>query len=84
MGWGDTIGTGRNFAAGMSGGIAFVLDDEKVFKSKCDLEMVTLEVEDALFLENLLRDHVRLTGSHKGQHVLKEWATFRQAAEYYN
>ena len=35
--------TGRNFAAGMSGGIAYVLDEDESFKSRCNLAMVELE-----------------------------------------
>ncbi|CAG8526130.1 4615_t:CDS:10 [Ambispora gerdemannii] len=59
--------TGRNFAAGMSGGIAYVLDVTQDFKNKCNMEMVDLEtVNDAkevAFLRGLIEDYRHYTGS---------------------
>ena len=53
--------TGRNFAAGMSGGIAYVLDENQDFKSKCNMEMVDLEaVSDASeiqWLKAVIEEH---------------------------
>src|SRR5262249_23648798 len=59
--------TGRNFAAGMSGGVAFVLDEEEDFAQRCNLEMVELEPlaepEDIELVRDLLIQHAGYTGS---------------------
>ena len=69
--------TGRNFAAGMSGGIAYVLDEAGDFLTKCNLEMVDLEKVDNRQAQDELRllieEHVKLTGSAVGQRVLDDW-----------
>ncbi len=69
--------TGRNFAAGMSGGTAFVFDKDKTFRDKVNLEMVDLESlvdESDLFLVyGLIEDHVRLTSSAVGRRILDNW-----------
>ncbi len=71
--------TGRNFAAGMTGGIAFVLDETGEFASvQCnqagvDLESVT-DTADVGALENLITEHVQATGSPRGKWVLENWA----------
>ena len=69
--------TGRNFAAGMSGGTAFVFDKDKTFRDKVNMEMVELESlvdESDLFLVyGLIEDHVRLTGSAVGRRILDNW-----------
>ncbi len=68
--------TGRNFAAGMSGGIAFVLDVIGDFKRRCNMEMVELEALDADDVEqvkDLLRHHVRYTNSMLAQRLLDRW-----------
>jgi len=66
--------TGRNFAAGMSGGLAFVLDEEGEFEKGCNTSMVLLEsvesVEDRDLLRGLIERHVRLTGSARGKRIL--------------
>ncbi len=65
--------TGRNFGAGMSGGIAYVLDREKDFRLKCNLDMVELEelsVEDERLIEDMLRSHLRYTGSAIAREIL--------------
>jgi glutamate synthase (NADPH/NADH) large chain len=69
---------GRNFAAGMTGGIAFVLDETGEFvnvlcnKSGVDLEPVREKV-DELALQNLIGRHVETTGSPRGKWVLENW-----------
>ncbi|EFM11936.1 Glutamate synthase (ferredoxin) [Paenibacillus curdlanolyticus YK9] len=69
--------TGRNFAAGMSGGIAYVWDEHNAFYSNCNLEMVLLErVEeeaDAAELRSMIERHVQHTGSAPGQQILNNW-----------
>ena len=70
--------TGRNFAAGMSGGIAWVLDEDRLFNKRCnhgmvDLEAVTAETEGVEVLKKLLENHVAHTGSPKAKALLAEW-----------
>jgi glutamate synthase (NADPH) large chain len=71
--------TGRNFAAGMSGGLAYVFDEHGRFEDLCNLEMVTLErvseAEEIASLRALVEEHVRRTGSKKAQRMLASWAT---------
>lgn len=65
--------TGRNFAAGMSGGVAYVYDREGDFKDKCNLEMVGLEcvdAEDARTIYDLLRQHYGYTHSQVAFRIL--------------
>ncbi len=69
--------TGRNFAAGMSGGIAYVWDIEGDFRGNCNLGMVELqrlesEEEIAALLE-LIERHHRFTGSTVAEKVLSQW-----------
>lgn len=69
--------TGRNFAAGMSGGIAYVLDEEGAFASRCNQEMVDLEplVEpaDIAELHGLVENHYKYTGSANADRILASW-----------
>ena len=69
--------TGNNFAAGMSGGIAYVLDEDQLFDTRCNLEMVNIEpvmmMRDRAELENLIKEHVELTGSETGKDILSRW-----------
>jgi glutamate synthase (ferredoxin) len=69
--------TGRNFAAGMSGGIAYVFDAEGDFAvSRCNTESVELGPvagDDAGILHGLLEQHVRHTGSALAQRLLADW-----------
>ncbi len=68
--------TGRNFAAGMSGGIAYVLDQDQTFKTRCNPGMVALETvadDDDLLLQHLLTQHIKLTGSTVAQKLLAQW-----------
>lgn len=65
--------TGRNFAAGMSGGIAYVYDPLKNFKDRCNFDMVQLEVlnaEDEQTIHNLLFNHYKYTKSLKAKAIL--------------
>lgn len=74
--------TGRNFAAGMSGGIAYVWDVSKNFVKNCNMEMVlldTLETEDEMILKRMIQSHQRYTQSNVASHILSYWPTaFKQ------
>ena len=69
--------TGRNFAAGMSGGIAYVWDVDGKFKDRCNLEMVGLEEvvedEDIETVLQLLQNHYRYTGSSVAKSILDDF-----------
>ena len=69
--------TGRNFAAGMSGGIAYVWDREGALKKNCNPGMVDLfpvkEERDILVLKELIEKHFKYTQSSVAQGVLKDW-----------
>jgi len=69
--------TGRNFAAGMSGGIAYVLDEAGDFPRHCNTEMVKLfrlEEEDEIELvQNLVRKHAQYTRSDRAWKILAFW-----------
>jgi glutamate synthase domain-containing protein 3 len=68
--------TGRNFAAGMSGGIAYVYDMDRRFEGRCNLELVDLEAltdEDAITVRELIQEHIARTGSLIGRNVLASW-----------
>ena len=68
--------TGRNFAAGMSGGIAYVYDVDRRFEGRCNLELVDLEPltdDDADEVKSLIAEHVARTGSLVGRNVLAAW-----------
>jgi len=72
--------TGRNFAAGMSGGIAWVYDLEGTFKDRCNLEMVDLDPLDAADetqITNLLKRHINLTNSKLAASILSNWKNER-------
>jgi len=68
---------GRNFAAGMSGGLAFVLDRERMFHGRCNTDMVDIEpvsaAEDQLWLHDILNDFLLKTGSTLAQSLLDDW-----------
>ncbi|HLY16243.1 MAG TPA: glutamate synthase large subunit [Bryobacteraceae bacterium] len=69
---------GRNFAAGMSGGIAYVLDETGDFGARrCNTSAVDLEpvAEDEPLLRNLIARHVDFTASPRGQWILENWST---------
>jgi glutamate synthase (NADPH/NADH) large chain len=68
--------TGRNFGAGMSGGIAFVHDPTDIFPSLVNYELVELEPldeSDAETIRTLVESHLRHTGSPVAARVLEEW-----------
>lgn len=68
--------TGRNFAAGMSGGIAYIYDVKNVFARHCNTEMVDLdsmEEQDAAELQSLLQKHVDTTGSAVAKFILSDF-----------
>ncbi len=69
--------SGRNFAAGMSGGIAYVLDPAGDFKRRCNPGMVDLEplvdTEDVLLVKDLLSRHIRYTQSPVAARLLVNW-----------
>ncbi|HEY3377444.1 MAG TPA: glutamate synthase large subunit [Armatimonadota bacterium] len=71
--------TGRNFAAGMSGGIAYILDEDGDFATRCNVQMVDLDlVEDTgeiAELRGMIERHAEYTGSTVAQRVLAEWET---------
>jgi glutamate synthase (NADPH) large chain len=68
--------TGRNFAAGMSGGIAYVLDTEHALERLCNKDMVELEMlteEDKLEVKAMIEKHFKFTGSDPAEWVLENW-----------
>jgi glutamate synthase (NADPH/NADH) large chain len=70
--------TGQNFAAGMSGGIAYIFDPNRSFKQNCNTEMIDfdpLEAADLEIVRTMLRDHFRHTASKKALNVLENWDT---------
>jgi len=73
--------TGRNFAAGMSNGVAYVLDEDEQFPRRLNTEMVHLErvmrSEDLELLYTLVREHFERTGSPRAQEILDTWDYYR-------
>ncbi len=73
--------TGRNFGAGMSGGIAYVLDEDETFIEKvnrdCDKELYRLSQQTEQKLLALIEDHFRLTSSPKARIILDNWDSYR-------
>ena len=71
--------TGRNFAAGMSGGIAYVVDDDGLFARRCNRGMVELESleedEDIDFIRSMITRHAEVTGSARAAHLLSAWSS---------
>jgi glutamate synthase (NADPH/NADH) large chain len=69
--------TGRNFAAGMSGGIAYVLDVNGSFGRRCNREMVDLETlsepDEIDFVQVAIMKHATLTGSRYAERLLSDW-----------
>jgi glutamate synthase domain-containing protein 3 len=71
--------TGRNFAAGMCGGIAYVLDLEGDFADRVNPERVDLEPlgpADEAEIQRMVRRHFEYTRSERAQEVLRKWNTF--------
>jgi glutamate synthase (NADPH/NADH) large chain len=69
--------TGRNFAAGMSGGIAFVFEHMNDFRKRCNLDMVELgplrDESEIWMVYGMLENHVRYTGSPLAGRILDTW-----------
>jgi glutamate synthase domain-containing protein 3 len=68
--------TGRNFAAGMSGGIAYVYDEHNDFVGRCNAELVELEAlseHDEAELKDLIAEHAERTSSPLAQRMLDDW-----------
>jgi glutamate synthase domain-containing protein 3 len=69
--------TGCNFAAGMSGGIAYVLDEMQLFDTLCNLDMVELESvwkdDDKNLLHDLIQRHLKWAGSLQAHRILDTW-----------
>jgi glutamate synthase (ferredoxin) len=69
--------TGRNFAAGMCGGIAYLLDEKHTLYRRLNRQMVLMEAvtdpEDVKILKALIEKHTRMTGSERGKEVLKHF-----------
>ena len=72
--------TGRNFAAGMSGGIAYVVDESTSFTDRCNLSMVTLtsldEPDEIEFVKNMVFRHAEYTGSMRATEIILNWDDF--------
>ena len=68
---------GRNFGAGMSGGVAYVWDPAQAFGARCNLDMVELEPladeSDRGLVRGLIEEHVRFTSSARGSKLLDHW-----------
>jgi glutamate synthase (NADPH/NADH) large chain len=85
--------TGQNFAAGMSGGVAYIYDLDGLFAKRCNLSMVSLEkieaaeadaslakhlaLADEVILKGLIENHAKLTGSPRAKEILADWVNMR-------
>jgi glutamate synthase (ferredoxin) len=69
--------TGRNFAAGMSGGVAYVLNEAGTFEKRCNKEMVSVgkleDAEEIKLVHGLILRHQQLTGSKRAEEILASW-----------
>ncbi len=75
--------TGRNFAAGMSGGIAWIYDVNKQFESNCNPESIDIDpltTADEEEIQTLLKNHIELTGSAAAKYILDDW---KQQSEHF-
>ncbi len=71
--------TGRNFAAGMSGGVAYILDETGDFANRCNLQMVEIEPldeEDREIIYQMIQKHADYTHSPKATRVLTDWSAY--------
>ena len=72
--------TGKNFAAGMSGGIAYVLDEDNDLYTRLNKELVSFtavsEKHDISVLKGMIEEHVKETGSVKGQEILSRFSEY--------
>ncbi|KPM49843.1 glutamate synthase large subunit [Jiulongibacter sediminis] len=72
--------TGRNFAAGMSGGLAFVFDKDDSFDEKCNKELVDLEeidADDEAMLKGMINKHLEATKSTVAKEILDNWESVK-------
>jgi glutamate synthase (NADPH/NADH) large chain/glutamate synthase (ferredoxin) len=77
--------TGRNFAAGMSGGIAYVLDEDGSFSTRCNMGMVGFEdlaEADAIELREMIQEHWERTASPVAARVLESWQELLEASRF--
>jgi glutamate synthase domain-containing protein 3 len=73
-------GCGKNFGAGMSGGVAYLLDEKGLFPQMVNPDMVKYEglsADDDEILKGFIREHGEKTGSHRASHILDKWEEFR-------
>ena len=70
----------KNFAAGMSGGIAYVLDEDGTFSGYCNKEIVLLEqlkeINDTMQLQKMILKHAEYTGSSIARRILADWDSY--------
>lgn len=75
--------TGRNFAAGMSGGIAYIWDPDNKFRARCNTATVDLEPledeQDVFEVYSLVTNHEQCTGSSVAAHILSSWNSHAQS-----
>lgn len=70
--------TGANFAAGMSGGVAYIYDNNQTFEERCNQQSVEIEPlnpEDLEIVQQMLREHEALTDSEVARNILSDWAS---------
>ncbi len=68
--------TGRNFGAGMSGGMAYVLDEEGQFRNRVNpdtIDLDPLDDDDVEYLQRMIRNHFKYTRSERADEVLRKW-----------
>jgi len=72
--------TGRNFAAGMSGGVAYVLDEDENFRSRCNQELVLVQPlfdpEEMKDVYDMIEKYVHYTSSNNGKKILANWDSY--------
>jgi glutamate synthase (ferredoxin) len=72
--------TGRNFAAGMSGGVAYVMDEAGTFKGRCNTQMIGLEELDEPAeideVHQMIERHLKYTRSERAQTILNNWQAY--------
>ena len=72
--------TGKNFAAGMSGGLAYVLDEENLFEQRCNKSMVSLHrlsaPDEIKNVRGQIYRHLELTESARAKAILNDWAKY--------
>jgi glutamate synthase domain-containing protein 3 len=74
--------TGKNFGAGMTGGVAYVLDQDSALKRNLNPELVLMEPitdeSDAVLVKELIYKHLERTESELAKEILGDWAAFQQ------